>query len=127
MKRLRNECTILDVVTGKVAESSELADLAQIGGWRHVSKQLKFLAAGSYAFRSDNKTKVGHFGVAKETFSQIDLELMLLEFGENLVEYLQVMLVGGRMDNDVINVHDDVADAVEDFLHESLEQGWAAQ
>ena len=36
MKWLQNECKILDVVSEKVAESDELADLTQIGRWWHV-------------------------------------------------------------------------------------------
>ena len=115
MKWLQNECKILDVVLVKVAESDKLADLAQIGRRWHVSEQLKFFAAEPYAFRSENKSKVGHFCVAKETLGQVDLELMLLEFGKNLVEHSQMMFVDGCMDDDVIDVHDDVADTVEDF------------
>ena len=38
-----------------------------------------------------------------------------------------MMFVSGRVDDDVVDVHNDVADAVKDLFHESLEQGWAAQ
>ena len=124
MKWLRDECEILDVVSEKVAKSNKLA---QIGRWLHVTKQLKFFTAGSDASWRENKSKIGHFGVAKEAFSQVDLELMLLELGQNLVEHLQVMLVSGCMNDDVVDVDDDVTNAVKDFFHESLERGWTAQ
>ena len=35
---------------------------------------------------------------------------------------LEVMLVCGGMDDDIINVDDDVVDSLEDFLHESFER-----
>ena len=73
---------------------------------------MKFFAAGRYAFRSENKAKVGHFGVAEKAFGQVDLELILLKFGKNLVEQLQMMFVGGRMNDDVVGVDNDVADAI---------------
>ena len=46
----------------------------------------------SNAFWGEDKTQVGHLSVAEEAFSQVDLELVLFELGQNLVEHLQVML-----------------------------------
>ena len=88
---------------------------------------MKFFTAGSDACRRENKYKVGHFGVANEAFGQVDLELILIEFGQNLVEHLQVMLVSGHMNDDIVDVHNDVTNAVKDFFHELLERDWTAQ
>ena len=87
---------------------------------------MEFLAAWPDAFGCQYKPQVGHFGVAEETFDQIDFELVLFELGENLVENLQMVLVGGGMDDDVIDVDNDVLNAIEDFFHKSLKRGWTA-
>ena len=73
---LRNESKVLDVVLEKVAESDELTNLTQIGRRWHVTEQLKFLTSRPNAFRSEDKSKIGHSSVAKETFG-----LVFLEFG----------------------------------------------
>ena len=46
----------------------------QIGGWRQVAEQLEFLVAWPDAFWGQDEPQVGHFGVAEETFGQIDFE-----------------------------------------------------
>ena len=68
MKWLQIESKVLYVVLEKVAESNELANLTQIGRWRHVTKQLKFFPAGLDAIRSENKANIGYLCVSKETF-----------------------------------------------------------
>ena len=126
MQRLRNEGEVLDVVPEKVAESNELANLAKIVRRWHVSEQLKFFAAWPDAFGSQNEPKVGHLGVSEETFRQVDFELVLFQFGEDLIEDLQVMFVSGGMDDDIVDVDDDVVNAIEYFFHKPLERGWTA-
>ena len=64
VQRLRNEGEVLDVVSEKVAESNELANLAKIVRRWHVSEQLKFLATWPDAFWSQDEPKVGHLGVS---------------------------------------------------------------
>ena len=64
---------------------------------------------------------MGHLGVTDEAFCQVDLELVFFQFGQDLVEHLQVVLVSGRVDDDIVDVHDDVVDAVQYLLHKSLE------
>ena len=56
MEWLRNEGEVLYVVSEKVAESDELANLLKIGRRWHVAEQLKFFPAGPDAFRSENKS-----------------------------------------------------------------------
>ena len=88
--------------------------------------QLKFFATGPDAFGSQNEPKVGYLGVSKEAFCQIDFELVFFQFCEDLIENLQVMLVSGSMDDDIVDVDNDVANAIEYFFHKPLERGWAA-
>ena len=126
VQRLRDEGKVLDVVSEKVAESNELANLAKIVRRWHVSEQLKFFATWPDAFGSQNEPKVGHLGVSEEAFRQIDLELVLFQFGEDLIEDLQVMFVSGGMDDDIVDVDNDVVNAIEYFFHKPLERGWTA-
>ena len=126
VQRLRDEGKVLDVVSEKVAESNELANLAKIVRRWHVSEQLKFFATWPDAFGSQNEPKVGHLGVSEEAFCQIDLELVLFQFGEDLIEDLQVMFVSGGMNDDIVDVDNDVVDAIEYFFHKPLERGWTA-
>ena len=115
------------MVSEKVAESDELPNLSEIVRRWHVSEQLKFFATWSDAFGSQNEPKVGHFGVSEETFGQIDFELVLFQSGEDLIEDLQVMFVSGGMDDDIVDVDNDVVNAIEYFFHKPLERGWTAQ
>ena len=123
---LRDEGKVLDVVSEKVAESNELANLAKIVRRWHVSEQLKFFATWPDALGSQYEPKVGHLGVSEEAFCQIDLELVLFQFGEDLIEDLQVMFVSGGMDDDIVDVDNDVVNAIEYFFHKPLERGWTA-
>ena len=109
------------MVSEKVAESNELANLAEIVRRWHVSEQLKFFATWPDAFGSQDEPKVGHFGVSEETFRQIDFELVLFQFGEDLIEDLKVMFVRGGMDDDIVDVHNDVVNAIQYFFHKPLE------
>ena len=126
VQRLRNEGEVLDVVSEKVAQSNELANLAKIVGRWHVSEQLKFFSAWSDAFGSQDESKVGYLGVSEEAFRQIDFELVLFQFGEDLIEDLLVMFVSGGMDDDIVDVDNDVANAIEYLFHKPLERGWTA-
>lgn len=89
-------------------------------------KHLEFFTSGSNAFRSKDKPQVGHFGVAKNAFGEIDFELMLVQLGQNFLQNLKIVLVCGGVDNDV-DVHDDVVNTIKNFFHKALEQGWAAK
>ena len=81
MQGLRDESEVLDVVSEEVAESDELSNLSKIIRRWHVSEQLEFFATGSYAFWCQDEPQVGHLGVSEKTFCQVDLELVLLQFG----------------------------------------------
>ena len=81
-----------------------------IHGWWHFSQKCELFPAGPYSFGGQDKTEVSDLGVAEETLGQVDLELMLLQFGEDFVQYLKVVLVRGRVDDDVVDVDDDVLD-----------------
>ena len=118
---LRDEGKVLDVVAKEVAESDELANLSKIA-WRwHVTEQLEFFATWPDAFWGQDEPKVGYFGVSEKAFGQIDFELVFFQLGEDLIEDLQVMLVSGCVDDDVVDVHNDVVNAVQYFLHKPLE------
>ena len=41
----------------------------------------------------------------------------MLESLEHVVQNFQVVLMGTRMDDDIVNVDDDVLDLVEDLFH----------
>ena len=112
---LRDEGKVLDVVAKEVAESDELANLSKIA-WRwHVTEQLEFSATWP------DEPEVGYFGVSGKAFGQIDFELVFFQLGEDLIEDLQVMLMSGCVDDDIVDVHNDVVNAVQFFLHKLLE------
>ena len=67
--------------------------------------------------RSENEPQVGHHGVAEETFGQVNFEVVVLESFKHVVKNLQMMLMGARVDDDIVDVHNDVLDLVEDFFH----------
>ena len=69
---------------------------------------MEFFATWPDALGSQDNSQVGHFGVAEETFGQVDFKLVLFEFGKNLV----MVFVGGSMDDDVDYVDDDVSNAI---------------
>ena len=75
----------------------------------------------SNTFWCQDKTKESHFGVPEEAFGKVDLELVFFQFGQDLVEYLQVVLVSGRVDDDIVDVHNDVVNAVQYLFHKPLE------
>ena len=87
----------------------------------HITEQLKFFATWPDAFWGQYKSKVGYFGVTKEAFGQVDLELVFFQFGQDLIKDLQVMLVSGCENDDIVDVHNDVVNAVQYLFHKPLE------
>ena len=65
-----------------------LTDLAQICRRQHVAEQLEFLVAWPDAFRCQDKSQVGLFGVAEGSVGQVDFELVLMELSKDLVKNL---------------------------------------
>ena len=100
------------MIAKEIAKPDELSNLMNIHGWRHLSQKGELFPARSDSFRGQDETEVSDLGVAKETFGEIDLELMLLQFGENFVQDLQVVLVCRRVDDDVVDVDDDVLESL---------------
>ena len=100
------------MVVEEIAQSNEPGDLPEVVWWWHITEQLKFFPTRSNAFWCEDKSQVGHLVVAEEAFSQVDLELVFFELGHHLVKHLQVMLMSGRVDDDIVDVDDDVADAI---------------
>ena len=47
---------------------------------------------------------------------QVDFEVVVLESFEYVIEDLQMVLMGGRVDDDVVDVDDDVLDLDEDLF-----------
>ena len=111
------------MVSEEVAEANTLANLPQVAWWRPFAKYLKLFSSRKNAFRCEDDTQIGYFGVTKEAFCRTDLELVLFEFGEDLIQHLQVMLMGGGVDGDVIDVDNNAVDAIEELFHDSLKRG----
>ena len=89
-----------------------MADLSKIVRRWHITEQLKFFATWPDAFWGQYEPKVGYFGVTKEAFGQVDLELVLFQFVQNLIKDLQVMFMSGGVNDGIVDVHDDDGDAV---------------
>ena len=121
VKGLRDESKIFDVVAKEIASSDELADLSKIVRRWHIAEQLEFFATWSDVFWGQDEPKIGDFGVSEKAFGQIDLELVLFQLGQDLIKDLQVALVGGCVDDDVVDVHNDVVNAVQYLFHQPLE------
>ncbi len=52
---------------------------------------------------------------------------MLYQPAEYLVEHCQELFIGGSVHQQVIDVDDDIGDAIDDSLHEALKAGGASQ
>jgi hypothetical protein len=57
----------------------------------------------------------------------VDIDVVLSQTFQHLVQGGQVLLEGGRVDQQVINVDGDIANPIEDGLHEAVEAGRAAK
>jgi len=78
----------------EVAQAHEGSDCLDIS-WRFgILDCLQLVLAWFDSFWHEGKSQVGNFLVSKHTFLQVDLEMVFVQSCQNLVQNLQMFLMG---------------------------------
>ncbi len=76
--------------------------------WLGLFDGLKFVLSRFDTFWGQGEPQVGDLLVSKNPFVQVDLEVILLESGKDLLQYVLMFLVSVRVHQQVINVHEHI-------------------
>ena len=74
-----------------------------------------------------SKPQVCHILTSKLTLLQVDLDVVFRQAPQKLVQLVQVGLVVGGVEQQIVDVDDDVVEASDHGLHEALKRGRRAQ
>ena len=101
----------------EVAQPQELSDLVNIGRRSSLGDGLELVGPGFHALFGQPEAQISHIFASEFTFRQIDLDLVCHQPVQQRVELLQVLCVIGRMQQQVINVHNYIGQTLDDSLH----------
>ena len=111
----------------EIAQTQELSDLVNIGRRSSLSDSLEFVGPGFHALFGQPEAQISHIFASEFTFRQIDLDLVCHQPVQQRVELLQVLCVVGRMQQQVINIHDYIGQTLDDSLHQPLKTAGRTQ
>ena len=86
----------------------------------------EFVFSGLDAFGCHSEPQVADFLIAEHRFVDVHFEVVVGQPLEDLVQGLEVRIMGVALDQQVVYVDDAVLDSEQDFLHEALKRGWTA-
>ena len=106
----------------EIAEPEELSDFVNIDRGFGLFHGPQLISPWFDTFFGEPKTQIGNVFTSKDTLLEIELDAMIDQALEQPLQKLDVLLVSAGVQQEVINVHDDILQTVNDGFHQSLKR-----